>query len=144
MNLDKRMKGDRWKCTIVKKEAEKEYGQLSDFYKNDLKSKIWEAGTIGRFGPTFFSFDKKIYQFWEDFPYNLTDEEIYIFTKEDSTMAALPLWKAINKRMEAIRKRHPLILAMAVMTITATAMSIAKDVHCVHSAHGQIMGEHFR
>lgn len=27
-------------------------------------------------------------------------------------MAALHLWKAINKRMEAIRKRHPLILAM--------------------------------
>ncbi len=73
-----------------KEEAEKEYGQLSDFYKNDLKSKIWEAGAIGRIGPTFFSFDKKkIYQFWEDFPWNLTDEEIYIFTKEDPTMAAL-------------------------------------------------------
>ena len=41
-----------------KEEAEKEYGQLSDFYKNDLKSKIWKAGTIGTFGPTFFSFDK--------------------------------------------------------------------------------------
>ena len=73
-----------------REEAEKEYGQLSDFYKNDPKSKIWEAGAIGRFGPTFFSFDKiKIYQFWEDFPWNLTDEEIYIFTKEDPRMVAL-------------------------------------------------------
>lgn len=41
-------------------------------------------------GPILFSFDKKqIFNFWTDYPDKLTDEQIKIFQKENSTLAEL-------------------------------------------------------
>ena len=60
-----------------------------DFYKND-GDKIWDVteNLISR-GPVLFSFDKKkIYNFWEDYPQNLTKEEKELFDKEK------PFWAA--------------------------------------------------
>lgn len=60
-----------------------------DFYKND-GDKIWDVteNPISR-GPVLFSFDKKkIYNFWEDYPQNLTKEEKELFDKEK------PFWAA--------------------------------------------------
>ncbi len=66
---------------------------LSDFYHEKENGKIWsvyeydideEDGTIGpRKGPFLFSFDKKkIYDYWRDYPDNMTAEEVELFDKE--------------------------------------------------------------
>ena len=60
------------------------------FYKND-GDKIWEADDGSPLvGILEFSFDKKkIYNFWENYPQNLTKEEKEIFDKENPHWAAL-------------------------------------------------------
>lgn len=44
---------------------------------------VWEVEEIGSIGKLLFSFDKKkIYNLWQDYPYNFTAEEKRIFDKE--------------------------------------------------------------
>lgn len=60
-----------------------------DFYKND-GDKIWDADDGSpRVGVLEFTFDKKkIYNFLEDYPQNLTKEEKELFDEEK------PFWAA--------------------------------------------------
>lgn len=56
-----------------------------DFYKEkkNKNSKIWWTNKIGVTGELNISFDrKKIYNLFEDYPYNMTKEEIEVFEKE--------------------------------------------------------------
>ncbi|HBJ76805.1 MAG TPA: hypothetical protein DDY68_03000 [Porphyromonadaceae bacterium] len=63
-------------------------GQLSDFYKNNKKDKVFWVDHIGYIGEFLFSFDKKkIYNLFKDYPHNLTKQEKEIFDKEN------PYWK---------------------------------------------------
>lgn len=63
---------------------------LEDFYKDDDKNKIWLTGIVGQIGDFLFSFDKKtVFNFWADYPDNLTKEQIEIFRKECPEMAKL-------------------------------------------------------
>lgn len=61
-----------------------------EFYRND-GDKMWDADDGSPLvGILEFSFDKKkIYNFWEDYPQNLTKEEKEIFDKENPHWAAL-------------------------------------------------------
>lgn len=58
---------------------------LSDFYKENKNDKIWWVTDLdNRFGVHLFSFDKKIiFNLFEDYPYNLTDEQKEIFDREN-------------------------------------------------------------
>lgn len=61
---------------------------LSDFYKNNPNDKIWWIENLDKVGEFLFSFDKKkIYNLFEDYPQNLTEEEKVIFDSEN------PYWK---------------------------------------------------
>lgn len=61
---------------------------LSDFYKENENDKIWWITDLEHVGQFLFSFDKKkIYNLFEDYPYNLTSEEKELFDKEN------PYWK---------------------------------------------------
>ena len=64
-----------------------------DFYKENNNDKIyWIDNSMYVTGEMLFTFDKKkIYNFFEDFPQNLTDEEVEIFKKENPTLAKLKL-----------------------------------------------------
>lgn len=62
---------------------------LSDFYKENENSIIWQIDDLDSVGKFLFSFDKKtIYNFWEDYD-KLTAEQKAIFNKEFPAMAAL-------------------------------------------------------
>lgn len=62
----------------------------SDFYKDNINDKIWTVERIGYRGPFLFSFDAKtIYNFWSDYPENLSHEEVEIFKKEFPDLADL-------------------------------------------------------
>lgn len=57
-----------------------------DFYKekDEKNNKIWWTSKIEIIGELNISFDrKKIYNLFEDYPYNMTEEEIEIFKKEE-------------------------------------------------------------
>lgn len=58
------------------------------FYKRKSTDKIWHVERKKEVtGPLEFTFDqKKIYNLWIDYPYNMTEEEIEIFDKEN------PFW----------------------------------------------------
>ena len=72
---------------------------IYEFYKDNSDDRIWKVthyrlydkekgfadGNIDVIlGEMFFSFDKKkIYNFWTDYPHNLTKEEKEIFDKEN-------------------------------------------------------------
>lgn len=59
----------------------------SDFYKNSEESKVWWINKIDVIGEILFSFDqKKIYNFFLDYPHNMTEEEVRIFDSEN------PFW----------------------------------------------------
>lgn len=61
---------------------------LSDFYKQNESDEIWWTDKLDTVGEFLFSFDqKKIYNLFADYPYNLTKEEKEIFDKEN------PYWK---------------------------------------------------
>ncbi len=66
-------------------------GQLDDFHKvRGLP--IYTTGIIGQDGPFLFSFDKEtIYNYWCDYPDNLTKEQIAIFDR------AFPFWAEFRK-----------------------------------------------
>lgn len=56
------------------------------FYKNNKSDSVWWVATdaVGEF---LFTFDKnKIYNLYEDYPHNLTPEQLRLFDKEN------PLW----------------------------------------------------
>lgn len=63
------------------------------FVKEDAKSKMWDViPEEDEDGAMYISFDcKKIYNLYNDYPDNMTEEEIEIFEKEN------PLWKKMFK-----------------------------------------------
>lgn len=61
---------------------------LSDFYKENATDKIWWVDNLDTVGEVLFSFDqKKIFNMFRDYPYELTDEQKEIFDKEN------PFWE---------------------------------------------------
>jgi len=59
-----------------------------NFYKEEPYHKIWWVDDPERVGVWEFSFDKKkIFNLYEDYPYNLTKEQKEIFDREN------PDWK---------------------------------------------------
>ena len=65
---------------------------LSDFYKNNPNDKIWWVDKLDSLVEHLFSFDKKkIYNFFRDYPHNLTKEQKELFDKEN------PYWKKFFK-----------------------------------------------
>ena len=70
------------------KKLSKENENRFEFSKKNPNDQMWHVRDIQCFGPVLFSFDKKtIYNFWEDYPQNLTPEQKEIFDKEE------PFWK---------------------------------------------------
>ena len=66
--------------------------RLSDFYKEKRKDKVWWIKSFDYVGLFLFSFDKNIiYNFFEDYPQNLTPEQKEIFDKEN------PFWKKFGE-----------------------------------------------
>lgn len=55
------------------------------FFKNNPTDKIWWVDNIGEaVGEFLFSFDRvKIYNMFQDYPYNMTEEEVEIFDWEN-------------------------------------------------------------
>jgi len=57
---------------------------MADFYKNDPKDKIYWIDDPEKIGEHQFTFDKKrIFNLFEDYPHNLTEDQIAIFDKEN-------------------------------------------------------------
>ncbi len=56
------------------------------FYKRKITDRIWHVTpSIHRIGPMLFSFDKKtVYNYWPDYPNNLTPDQKKLFDKENS------------------------------------------------------------
>lgn len=76
---------------LLKREDPDKGIYVSDFYKENKYGKIWNVSD-GTFGPRYFTFDKEtIYNFWSDFPQELTHEEVRTFVAENPTMARLRL-----------------------------------------------------
>jgi len=74
-SIDKKIKNEE--------ELEKLYFGKYYFYKENKKDKLYQVDHIGYIGELLFSFDKKtIYNLWEDYPTNMTGEEIKILNKE--------------------------------------------------------------
>ena len=69
--------------------------KLSEFYKANKGDIIWQVDALDEnneclIGPVLFSFDKKkIYNFWTDYPDNMTDEEVEIFDREQPYFSSL-------------------------------------------------------
>ena len=60
----------------------------NNWYKNNKTDNIWWKDTPDNVGEWVFSFDKeKEYNMFEDYPHNLTPEEIKIFDKENPEWA---------------------------------------------------------
>lgn len=67
-----------------------------NFYKDkeNKDNKIWWTGKIDRIGELNISFDReKIYNLFEDYPYNMSEEEIEIFEKEEPYWANFFAWR---------------------------------------------------
>lgn len=64
-----------------------------EFYKDSKEDLIWSVTTPetrDTYGSMLFSFDrKKIFNFFQDYPDKLTEEQIKIFQKENPTLAEL-------------------------------------------------------
>lgn len=61
---------------------------LGDFYKEKEADAVWWMDDFNSVGKHLFSFDKKkIYNLFADYPYNMTAEEVAIFSKEN------PYWR---------------------------------------------------
>lgn len=69
---------------------------FEDFHKDkeNRNNKIWWTSKIGVIGELNISFDRKIiYNLFEDYPYNMTQEEIEIFEKEEPYWAKFFAWR---------------------------------------------------
>ena len=69
-----------------------------DFYKEKDKknNKIWWTSKIDTLGELNISFNrKKIYNLFEDYPYNMTKEEVEIFKEEEPYWAKFFSWRKI-------------------------------------------------
>lgn len=65
-----------------------------DFHKNSRDSQIWWTNKIDSVGELNISFDrKKIYNLFEDYPYNMSQEEIKIFEEEEHYWASFFAWR---------------------------------------------------
>ena len=63
---------------------------LSDWYKYDEDDKIWWRDDTEAIGAFLFSFDKKqTFNFFEDYPDKLTEEQRALFRKENPVLARL-------------------------------------------------------
>lgn len=63
---------------------------LSAFYKHHPDDQIWWVDAIGQKGPLLFSFDKEIvFNYWSDYPEKLTQEQKFIFDKENPEWAKI-------------------------------------------------------
>ena len=61
--------------------------EIGAFYKRHPDDKVWWVDAIGQKGPLLFSFDREtIFNYWPDYPHNLTAEQKAIFDKEN------PFW----------------------------------------------------
>lgn len=79
-----RFDGLKWQDRLPAPTDCTEYGLLSDFYKKDDNRKVWWIDALEQKGPLLFSFDrKKIYNYWRDYPSNLTPEEVKIFQEDE-------------------------------------------------------------
>lgn len=70
--------------------------EYEDFYKEkkNAKNKIWWTSKIDTLGELSISFDReKIYNLFEDYPYNMTEEEIAILKKEEPYWAKFFSWR---------------------------------------------------
>lgn len=64
-----------------------------EWYQDENDNKIWWLDTGNRKGYFIFSFDKKKrYNLFEDYPHNMTPEEVEIFDKEN------PFWANFFKK----------------------------------------------
>ena len=69
-----------------------------DFYKEKDKknNKIWWTSKIDTLGELNISFNrKKIQNLFEDYPYNMTKEEVEIFKEEEPYWAKFFSWRKI-------------------------------------------------
>lgn len=68
------------------------------FYKKEEDSELYWVANEGRIGEHLFSFDKKkIYNLFRDYPFNMTDEEVAIFDRNE------PFWEEfMRERKEAL------------------------------------------
>lgn len=58
--------------------------ETGEWYKDEPGQKIWWLEVLNAKGLWLFSFDKeKIYNLFEDYPWNMTDEEVEIFDREN-------------------------------------------------------------
>jgi hypothetical protein len=58
------------------------------FYKNNEKDKIWWKEPDESIGQFVFTFDKKkMYNLYTDYPYNMTEEQVQQFDKENPEWA---------------------------------------------------------
>ncbi|MDY2794791.1 DUF7675 family protein [Peptostreptococcus porci] len=65
-----------------------------NFNKKDEKSKVWWTSKIDSVGELNISFDrKKIYNLFDDYPHNMTKEEVEIFDKEESYWKEFFSWR---------------------------------------------------
>ena len=63
---------------------------LSDWYKNEPGDKIWWRDNPDAVGEFLFSFDKKrTFNFFADYPQELTPEQRLIFDQENPQLANL-------------------------------------------------------
>lgn len=63
---------------------------LSDWYKQNETDLIWWRDDLESIGKFLFSFDKKrLFDFWLDFPQELTPEQNDIFKRENPILAQL-------------------------------------------------------
>lgn len=70
--------------------ANKFAGKFVFFDKENPKSLIYDniEKLPGEYGSLYISFDKKkVYNLWQDYPYNMTKEEVEIFNNEQ------PYWR---------------------------------------------------
>lgn len=65
-----------------------------NFYKENKDSKVWWTSKINSIGELNISFDrKKIYNLYEDYPDNMTEEEVEIFDNEEPYWADFFSWR---------------------------------------------------
>lgn len=68
--------------------------RFEDFYKEKESARIWHTSGIGFIGGVHISFDgEKIYNLFEDYPYNMTEEEIRILQEEEPFWADFFAWR---------------------------------------------------